>query len=153
MSNTKEIECPVTSSKPHFLLMIVMAILGVVGLYFLHPWISLVYIAYFVVYIFVIMPVKMCPNCYYRTKGSINKWKEKYSENHVQCVKIWGLGMFIVWLVPIAGIIISFFMKFSYIAVICLIGFVIALVVSNKHLEKAICTTCELYEACPLRQK
>jgi hypothetical protein len=153
MSDAAEKECPLKSSMPHFLLMVLMAILGITGLYYLSPWVSLAYIVYFVVFIFVIMPVKMCQNCYYRTKGTIDEWKEKYSADHVQCTKTWGLGMFIVWLVPIAGIIISFFKNFSYIAVICLVGFVVALIASNKHLEKAICTTCELYEACPLRQR
>lgn len=146
-------ECPATASKSRFGLNLVMIVLGAVGLYFLSIWIAALYVVFFLVYFFVIMPVKACRYCYYRSGDiTLEEWKEKYLDLHANCMKMWGVGIFVIWGAPIVGILISFYTNFSIVALLCLIGFVILLFVSNRHLRESICSQCAMLEVCPIRR-
>lgn len=149
MSNKKE--CPATGSTSHFLLNLAMIALGAAGLYFLSAWVAVAYVAFFFVYFFVIMPVKACQYCYYRTDVTLEEWKDKYVDLHATSMKMWGSGIFIIWSVPVIGILISFLLNFSPVAVLCLAGFIVLLIVSNKHLRQQICSQCAILEVCPIR--
>jgi hypothetical protein len=109
MSNKKE--CPGTGSTSHFILNLAMIALGAAGLYFLNIWIAVAYVAFFFVYFFVIMPVKACQYCYYRTDVPLEEWKDKYLDVHATSMKMWGSGIFIIWLTPI----IQYLRKYTFL--------------------------------------
>ncbi len=150
MSDKKK--CPATASKSRFFLNLIMVAFGAVGLYYLSIWASVAYILLFLVVFFVVMPMRMCQYCYYKVDSSLEEWKEEYLQQHADCVKKWGSAIFLIWGVPIVGIIASFFTNFSPVAVVCLVGFVALLSVLPMHLRKTICAFCEILEVCPLRQ-
>jgi hypothetical protein len=150
MSDEKK--CPVAASKSRFMLNLLMVALGAAGLYFLSIWASVAYIVLFFVFFFVIMPLKACQHCYYKVDATVEEWKEEHLRLHADCMKTWGSAIFLIWIVPIVGIVVSFFMNFSYVAVICLIGFVAILSYSSVHLRKYVCSHCAIVEVCPLRQ-
>ena len=149
MSNRK---CPAATSRSRFLLNVVMVALGAVGLYYLSIWVSLAYIAGFVLFFFVVMPLKACQYCYFRTDEPLEEWKEKNLQMHAESMKKWGSAIFLIWGVPIAGIVISFFFNFSAIALVCLIGFVALLSVSSMQLNRSICAQCAILDVCPLKR-
>lgn len=146
-------KCPATTSRSRFLLNVVMVALGAVGLYYLSMWVSLAYIAGFVLFFFVVMPLKACQYCYFRTDEPLEEWKEKYLQPHSESMKKWGSAIFLIWGVPIAGIVISFFFNFSVVALVCLIGFVALLSVSSMHLNRSICAQCAILDVCPLKHR
>lgn len=147
-----EKKCPATTSKSRFGLNLLMVVLGAVGLYFLSIWISVAYVVGFFAFFFVVMPFTVCRYCYFRVDADIEEWKEKYLQSHTDCMKKWGTGIFLIWLVPIIGIVASFFVNFSLIAVVCLVGVIALLSVLPMHLSRTICAHCEILEVCPLKK-
>jgi len=150
MPNEKK--CPVTASKSRFGLNLPMVALGAVGLSFLSIWVSAAYIVLFFVFFFVIMPFKACQYCYFRVDSPLEEWKEEYLQSHAESMKRWGSGIFLIWIIPIIGIIISFFLNFSIVAAACLVGFIAILSVSSAHLNRTICAHCAILEVCPLKK-
>ena len=150
MSNKK---CPATASKSRLLLNLIMVALGAVGLYFLSIWVSLAYIVGFFLFFFVIMPLKACQYCYFRKDTPLEEWKEKYLQSHAEAMKKWGSVIFLIWGVPIAGIVISFFFNFAVIAVVCLVGVIALLFALSIHLNRSICSHCAIVDVCPLKRR
>lgn len=130
-----------------------MVACGAVGLSYLNVWVSVAFIVLFVAYFFVIMPLTLCKYCYFKTDADLKEWEEKYLQLHTKAMKKWGMGIFIVWLVPVIGIVVSFFVNFSVVAVICLVGFVAFLLWLPRQLSQTICSHCAIVEMCPLRQQ
>lgn len=150
MSDEKK--CPATASQSRFGLNLIMVAFGAVGLFYLSIWASAGYIVLFFVVFFVVMPLRMCQYCYYKRDTPLEEWKEEYLQQHADCMKKWGSAIFLIWGVPIVGIVASFFVNFSLVAVVCLIGFVALLSLSSRQLRKTVCAHCEILEVCPLRQ-
>ena len=156
-------KCPFRNSIFQVVLRLGLMILGTVGLYFLNLWIAVVYLIYYVVFFFLLMPLKHCQYCYYKVKEtrideksgkttkellSKEEWKECCLENHVDYAKKWGFNFFILWVLPIVLIIISFFLNFSIYALLSLIGFIVVLVLSLIHMRWKVCLTCAIVEEC-----
>lgn len=161
-----EEDCPYNSSIPQLILSLGMMLLGVGGLFFFNLWVATAYLVIFFLYFFMIIPLKACQYCYYnitetvinRQQGKIIKkqlpiedWKEKYLQKHKDCWKKWGIGIFVLWLMPIVGLTISFFVSFSVICLICLIGFVSVLIVSQIYRNRKICPACAICDVCPFK--
>jgi len=113
--------------------------LGTVGLYFLHVWVAVGYLIYSFGFYLWLTPVKHCKYCYYQVKEtsidsktrkpigkllSLDEWKESYFPKHVACGKKWGVTFFILWVLPMVLIGISFFWSFSIYALIALLGYI-----------------------------
>jgi hypothetical protein len=156
-------KCPYNEPVLQWVLRLGMMVLGTVGLYFLNLWVAVVYLIYYLIWTFWLMPVKHCQYCYYKVKDTTidkttgktivkllpkDKWKECYLEKHVECGKKYGFNFFILWFLPIILIIISFFFNFSVIALISLIGFIVMLVVMLGHMKLKVCPTCAIMEEC-----
>ncbi|MBY8985403.1 MAG: hypothetical protein KGD65_10065 [Candidatus Lokiarchaeota archaeon] len=109
------------------------------------------------------MPVVHCQYCYYKIKDTTvdnttgkpiaklmpkEQWKETCLQKHVDCGKKWGNNFFIVWFFPIILIIISFFLNFSIVALISLIGFIVVLAVMLIHVKLKVCPTCAIVDEC-----
>jgi disulfide bond formation protein DsbB len=138
-------------------------VFGTVGLIFLNLWVSLVYLIYSIGFNFLLYPTKHCQYCYYAVKESTidsktgktikkllpkEQWIESCLEKHVACGKKYGFNFFLIWLIPIVLIIVSFFFSFSIFAVIALIGFIIMLASMLTYTKKKICPTCVIVEEC-----
>ena len=157
------LKCPYNKSVLNWLFRLGMMVFGTVGIYFLNLWVAVVYLIYYVVWSFLLMPLKHCKNCYYMVKEtttnektgktSVNllpkeEWVESCLEKHVACGKKWGFNFFISWFAPIVLIIISFFFNFSIIALISLIGFIGSLAGSIIYVRYKICPRCAIIEEC-----
>ncbi len=156
-------KCPYNKPVLQWVLRLGMMILGTVGLYFFNLWIAVVYLIYYLIWTIWLMPFKHCRFCYYKVKETIldkttgktianllpkDKWKECYLEKHVECGKKWRFNFFILWVLPIVLIIISFFFNFSLIALMSLIGFIVVLALSIIHMKWKVCPTCAIVEEC-----
>ena len=148
-----EKKCPASASKTRLLLTVIMVAVGAVGLYFLSLWASVAYLVWFFAFFFVVMPLTMCRNCYYRMNIDLEEWKKEYLSLHADCMKKWGITMFSIWVIPIVGIFIALYQKFSVIALVCLIIFVIMVVVHSMTLSRTICVHCDLLDVCPLKSR
>ncbi|MFX1393342.1 MAG: hypothetical protein ACFFAH_07190 [Promethearchaeota archaeon] len=155
------VKCPFYKSGFQWVLRLVLMVLGTMGLYFLNVWVAVAYLIYYILFYFLLMPLKHCQYCYYRVKETTTeggktiskllpkgKWTECYLKKHVACGKKWGFSFIILWLLPIVLIIISFFLNFSIFALICLIGFVGVLALSLIHMRWKVCLTCAIMEEC-----
>jgi len=153
MEINRMVKCPMQRSPLQLVFIFIMAGLGAIGLYYLNLWVMVAYLFFYFVFFFVILEVKACKYCYYKKSDiSLDQWKEEYLTLHTNCSKKWSSLIFIVWLWPIVGITIAFFQNRSIITLICLIGFICLLIVSNIHLRRSICPTCALNEICPTKQ-
>jgi len=156
-------KCPYNRSVLVWVFRLGLMVFGTVGLTFLNIWVSVVYLIYSVAFNFLAMPLKHCQYCYYnlnettidKKKGKtivkllpINKWKESYLKKHVDCGKKWGFTFFILWLLPIGLIGISFFWNFSIIALLSLIGFIVVLAGMLLYVRWKVCPTCAIVDEC-----
>ena len=102
----------------------------------------------------------MCKFCYFKVKETtvdkrktieklltVDKWRESYLEKHVG-QKNWVIFMIIVWFLPIVLVVISFFLNFSIIALISLIGFIVVLVGNYFYMLRVKCPTCAIRDEC-----
>lgn len=136
---------------------------GAVGLSFLSVWVSVVYLSYSLLFFFLLMPSRHCRYCYYAIRDcsairnetdiyagplSVAEWKESYLEKHVECGKRWSLNLFILWLAPIALIVLSFFLNFSILALVSLAGFIAVLGVTAVDMRRRVCPTCAIRDEC-----
>ena len=157
-------KCPYNKSFIQWILRLGIIVVGTLGLIFVNLWISIVYLLFSVVYTFYLMPVKHCQNCYYNIKGiprdrkeeliflemlSVDMWKNSNLKNHVVSGKKWGAPfLFILWLTPIALMIISLVLDFSMIALIVLITFIVLLIVMGIHMKIRVCPNCAFMDEC-----
>lgn len=136
---------------------------GTVGLSFFNVWVSVVYLSYSLLFFFLLMPSKHCRYCYYAIRDrsadrneenldarqlSVAEWKKSYLKKHVECGKRWGLNLFILWLAPIVLMVISFFLDFSILALVSLIGFMAALGMIAVDMRRRVCPTCAIRDEC-----
>ena len=155
------IKCPFNRSPLQVVLRLVMMVFGTMGLYFLNIWVAVVYLIYYLVFFFLLMPIKHCQYCYFCVKETtiengktikkllpVDKWKESYLKKHVACGKKWSFNFIILWFLPIVLIIISFFFNFSIFALISLIGLIVVLAVTLTHMRWKVCPTCAIMEEC-----
>ena len=155
--------CPFYCSALHMVFMIVLIALGTVGIYFLNIWIAVAYLIYSVLWYFLIMPLVHCRYCYYKFLETTNdgnkekaieklitldKWRDSYLPKHVACGKKWGFNFFIEFFLPIILIGISFFLSFSTMALISLIGFIVVLAVMLIHMRWIVCPSCTIVKEC-----
>ena len=153
--------CPFYKPIP-ILIVLVLIALGTWGIYYFNPWVALGYSIYSLLFYFLLMPFTICKHCYFRIivtsideeKGKITKklmsvdeWGKTLLHKHVG-QKHWTWAMTVIWILPIVLIIISFFREFSYLALISLIGFIIALVGFVVYLLKVKCPSCSIQEEC-----
>lgn len=138
-------------------------ILGTVGLYFLNLWVAVGYLIYSVVFNYVVWPKKSCQYCYYKVIGTsietekgktikrllpLEEWKTNYLSKHVASGKAYEKNLFILWLGPFVLIIVSFFLNFSIIALLSLLGFIGLLAVLGINMKSKVCSTCAFKEEC-----
>lgn len=152
-------KCPFYCSALHMVLLICLIALGTVGIYFLNVWIAIAFLMYSVLWYFLIMPIVHCRYCYYEvvetTKDKaieklipLDKWRESYFPKHVACGKKLGFNFFVEFFLPIILIGISFFFRFSIIALISLTGFIVVLAVMLIHMRWSVCPDCAIMEEC-----
>lgn len=155
-------KCPFLESKLQLALKLAVIGFGTVGLFFFNLWVSVAYLAYSLLFFFLFMPLKHCRYCYYTVRDqrtdigeenyvkplSVVEWKESYLEKHVECGKRWGLNLFVIWLAPIALIVISFFLNFSILALASLIGFLAMLGMIAVDMRRRVCPTCAIRDEC-----
>jgi len=157
------IKCPYNNSVINLVLRLGLMALGTVGLTFFNIWVALGYLIYSILFNFWLLPSKHCKNCYYAVKETTvdsktgktiekllpkDQWVESCLQKHVDCGKKWMYSFYILWLVPIVLIIISFFLSFSIYAVMYLIGFIVVLAIMLYYTRQKICPTCEIMEEC-----
>ena len=141
-----------------------MIFVGTVGLKFLNIWVAVVYLPISAVFTFWTWPVKHCKYCYYNVTETApekkngktimkllpkNEWKESYLTKHVDCGKKWfpSIGI-VLWVFPIIGIVISFFLDFCIYALYSLIGFIALLVIMLVYVRYRVCPSCAFMEEC-----
>ena len=154
-------KCPFYKPVPVLIILVLIA-LGTWGIYYLNLWTAIAYLIYSILFYFLVMPLTMCKYCYFKVKEtttdkekgksiekllSIDRWSESYLHKHVG-QKHWVWLMFIIWVLPIILIAISFFKNFSYIAIIPLIGFIIVVVGNYFYMLRVKCPTCAIREEC-----
>ena len=158
-SSTPEIsnlpkKCPLHKDALQMVLNLLMLTFGTLGLYYLHLWFAISYLIYFVLFFFILMPVKACQYCYFNSKGlTIDQWKKDYLDLHEANWKKYGLGLFALWLLPIIGIITSFFIEFEVNALVALGLFIVMLIASQVNMRKNLCPNCEMLPYCSLHKK
>jgi len=124
----------------------------------------LVYSIYSVVYNLLIWPIIHCQYCYYKVNETtvdkenrkivqnllpIDEWKKMYLPKHIKCGKKWGApNLIILWIGPVFLIILSFFVSFSIIALLSLIGFISLLAVFGIYMRRKVCPTCAFMKEC-----
>ncbi|MHA1978924.1 MAG: hypothetical protein ACW98I_18620 [Candidatus Hodarchaeales archaeon] len=157
-------KCPYNNSVLVLVLRLSLIALGTVGLIFFNVWIAVVYLAYSIVWNLLAWPIKHCQYCYYKVKAPpkidektgkrvaellpLDVWKESYLHKHVECGKKWSKNLFVLWLLPIVLIPISFLFDFSLFAFIILISFIVVLAGSLGYTRWKICPTCAFMEEC-----
>lgn len=147
-------KCPLHKSTLQIVINLLIVIFGTLGLYYLNLWFAISYLIVFVLFFALIMPVKACQYCYFKIEElTLEQWKEEYGDLHEASWKKYGIGMFALWLLPIIGISISFFIEFEIVALVALILFISMLVISQVNLRKNICSKCEMLPICPLHNK
>ena len=154
-------KCPFYKPVPILIISFLIA-LGTWGIYYLNFWAAIVYSIFSIVFYFLVMPFTMCKYCYFKTKEtvdykesgktteklmSVENWSKSHLPKHVG-QKHWVWPMFIVWVLPIALTVISFFLNFSIFAVIALIGFVAMVVGNYLFMVRVKCPKCPIREEC-----
>jgi len=154
-------KCPFYKPIP-VLIILVMIALGTWGSYYLHLWAAVAYLIYSLLFYFLVMPLTMCKYCYFKAKETttdeekgeiteklmtIDKWSKTLLHKHVG-QKNWSWVMFIVWILPVILIIVSFFRNFNYLAIIALVSFIVAVVGNFFYMLKVKCPTCPIREEC-----
>ena len=138
-------------------------VIGTLGLFFFNLWVAMAYFIYSIVWSLILMPLKHCQYCYFKIKESIidvntskpimkriskEKWISSYLRKHVKCAKKWAVNFFILWVIPIVLIVISFFLNFSIYALLSLIGFIVILVTMLLHMRYRVCPACAIKDEC-----
>ncbi|HIH01398.1 TPA: hypothetical protein HA259_04870 [Thermoplasmata archaeon] len=156
-------KCPFYESKFQLALKLAIIGFGAVGLSALNVWVSAIYLAYSLLFFLLIMPLRHCRYCFYAVRDSgsdgaengvavgplaVADWVESYLEKHVECGKRWSVNLFVLWIGPIVLIVVSFFLDFSILAVISLIGFVSMLAVMAADMKRNVCPTCAIRDEC-----
>ena len=154
-------KCPFYKPLP-ILIILVLITLGSWGIYYLNLWAAVVYSIYSIFFYFLVMPLTMCKYCYFKTTEtttdkengktsekllSVDEWSKSHLHKHVG-QKHWVWPMFIVWVLPIVLVVISFFLNFSIFAVIALIGFTAVVVGNFFYMIRVKCKTCPIQEEC-----
>lgn len=152
-------KCPFFKPIPILINLFVIA-LGTWGIYYLNLWVAIGYLVYSLLFYFLIMPLTTCKYCYFKSKVTITENgktieklipKEEWSKNILQKhvgQKYWGWLTFLIWILPLVLIIISFFTNFNYLAIVALVVFIIALAGNYLYLLKVKCPTCPIREEC-----
>jgi len=157
-------KCPYNKSILLWVFRLGMMIFGTVGLVFLNIWVAVIFLLYSVVIIFWVTPVIHCKYCYYSVKETIvdnkngktlekllpvDEWIETHLKKHIDCAKRSYPPINILqWLLPIVLITISFFLNFSLIALLSLIGFMGLLAIMLLYTKRKVCPTCAFVEEC-----
>lgn len=154
-------KCPFYKPIP-VLIILVMIALGTWGSYYLHLWAAIAYLAFSLLFYFLVMPFTMCRYCYFKSKETttdeenvkptvkfmtVDKWSKTLLHKHVG-QKNWVWPMTVIWILPVVLIIVSFFRNYSYLAIIALIGFIIVVVGNFFYMLKVKCPTCPIREEC-----
>ncbi|MCE7739911.1 MAG: hypothetical protein KAU62_00350 [Candidatus Heimdallarchaeota archaeon] len=154
-------KCPFYKPIP-ILIILALIVFGTWGIYYLNLWVAVGYLVYSLLFYFLLMPFTICKYCYFKVKEttideekgktiekllSVDQWSKSHLHKHVG-QKHWTWLMTIIWFLPIILIVISFFMDFSYLALIALIGFIAALVGFVIYLLKIKCPSCPIQEQC-----
>jgi hypothetical protein len=155
-------KCPYQKSILVWIFRLGQMALGTLGLIYLNVWIAVSYLLFSIVFTFWAWPVKHCKYCYYNVTTTdqkngktvikllpVEEWKELYLKKHVNRGKklFPPLGL-MLWLLPIVLIGVSFFVNFSIIALLSLIGFIVMLAVMLLYVRWKVCPTCAFMEEC-----
>ena len=147
-------KCPLHTNTMQRILNPLLIIFGTLGLYYLNLWFAIFYLLISVVFFMIIMPTKACQYCYFNSEGiTLDQWKKEYAKLHEANWKKFGLGLFTVWLLPVIGIIISFFLEFEILALVTLILYISIFTVSQINFKKKVCPKCEMLPICPMHNK
>ncbi len=156
-------KCPYYTSIINIGFVIALITLGTVGLLFLNLWVAVGYVIFSTLFYFLLMPLWHCQYCYYKVKDTStestkentveklmakDKWVETCLQKHVECGKKWSFSFVIILLLPIIGIIISFFLNFSIFALLSLICFVVIIALMAVYLKQKLCPKCAIMEEC-----
>ena len=135
-----------------FSIVFAMIIIGSWGISFLNIYASVSYFIYSILVFFLILPLTICKYCYYKTKKriqfSVDKWMELYLKKWISQGKIVRIFMGIIWLLPVVLIFISFFLNFSFFAIISLIGCIAVLGGNVIYMNHRVCSTCTIKDEC-----
>jgi len=133
------------------LIILAMITIGTWGISFLNIWLSVSYFLYSILVFGLILPLTICKYCYYKTKSlqfSVDKWRELFLKKWVSQGKIARIFMGIIWLLPIVLIFISFFLNFSVLALISIIGCIVVLRGNVIYMNQGVCPTCTIKDEC-----
>ena len=144
-------KCPFYRSV-RLLIIFAMIIIGTWGISFLNIYASVSYFIYSILVFFLILPLTICKYCFYKTKKSIqfsvHKWRELYLKKWISQGKMVRIFMGIIWLLPMVLIFISFFLNFSFFAIISLIGCIAVLRGNVIYMNNRVCSTCTIKDEC-----
>ena len=153
-------ECPYYTL-PHMVFKFGQMAFGTLGLIFLNLWVAVGYLIYSIVFNFLVMPLILCKYCYYKLKETtidnrkitgkrlpLDQWKESYLKKFVGCGKKGSFNFYIIWFFPVVGIVISFFLSFSIVALLSLIGIIVVLAVMIIYTQRKTCPTCAIRDEC-----
>jgi hypothetical protein len=155
-------KCPFYGKPLSVLIILVLIALGTWGIYYLNLWAAVGYLVFSLLFYFLVMPFTMCKHCYFKViETSIDEgtgkttrklmdadvWGKTLLHMHAG-QKHWTWLMTAVWFLPIILIIVSFFMNFSYVALIALISFVAVVGGNFIYVLRVKCPTCAIREYC-----
>ncbi len=134
------------------LIILTMIVIGSWGISFLNMWVAVSYTIYSILIFGLILPLTICKYCYYKTNKSlefsVEKWRELYLKKWVSQGKIARIFMGIIWLLPLALIFISFFLNFSFWALLSLIGCILVLGGNVVYMNQRVCPKCAINDEC-----
>ena len=134
------------------LIILAMIAIGTWGISFLNIWLSVLYFLYSMLVFSLILPLTICRYCYYKTKMnsqfSVTTWRELYLRKWISQGKIVRIFMGIIWLLPIVLISISFFVNFSFLGLLSLIGCIVTLGGNVVYMNQRVCPTCIIRDEC-----
>ncbi len=151
-------KCPFYKPVP-VLIILVLISLGTAGIHYLNTWAAVGYLAFSIVFYFLVMPFTTCKYCYFKVKETtdtgetveklltVDEWSKSHLHLHVG-QKGWAFVYAIIWFLPIVLIGISFFLNFSMFALFALIGFVVVLVGNYFYMVRIKCPKCPIQEQC-----
>ncbi|OQX20971.1 MAG: hypothetical protein BWK75_04200 [Candidatus Altiarchaeales archaeon A3] len=140
-------------------MMILWIALGTIACYFFHPLIALVYFAFAIMMVFVVLRKLVCTNCYYYGKRCSIGWGklsalffkkgdiEKFSTSIG--IKLAPLTYGLLTLVPIVLIIISIIQEFTIPKITVMIFLLLISFYSGAISRKKSCENCKMRLICP----
>lgn len=141
------------------LVMIFWIALGTIAVWLLYPILSVFFLAFAVIMVYIVLRKVVCTNCYYYDKWCSIGWGklaaklfkkgniEKFNTNIG--VKLAPLVYGLLTIIPLIAIVVSIILLFDYTKISILILLLLVSVYSGGISRKYACSKCKMKISCP----